>query len=145
MRFKIEGALILCIVAGLAKTCLEKFTPKVRRTSYNLLPVKTLVHHVYIRRIEKHFLTRSSFNMYLYSAKISISIFWSVPTYGQTVTLREDDTGCQNAPTWTFNRPQTLVFQSNFLHLRQAVSLNTCLVCSVFQISKYQESTWLLH
>ena len=35
MMLKIEGALILCIVAVLAKTCLEKFTPKVRRTSYN--------------------------------------------------------------------------------------------------------------
>ena len=27
--------MILCIVAVLAKTCLEKFTPKVRRTSDN--------------------------------------------------------------------------------------------------------------
>ena len=35
MRLKTEGALILCIVAVLAKTFLEKFTPKVRRTSYN--------------------------------------------------------------------------------------------------------------
>ena len=35
MMLKIEGALILCIVAVLAKTRLEKFTPKVRRTSYN--------------------------------------------------------------------------------------------------------------
>ena len=33
MRLKIEGALI--IVEGLAKTCLENFTSKVRRTSYN--------------------------------------------------------------------------------------------------------------
>ena len=35
MRSKIEGALILCIVAVLAKTCLKKFTPKERRTLYN--------------------------------------------------------------------------------------------------------------
>ena len=35
MRLEIEGALILCIVAVLAKTCLEKFTSKVHRTSYN--------------------------------------------------------------------------------------------------------------
>ena len=35
MMLKIEGALILCIVAVLAKTCLEKLTPKVRRMSYN--------------------------------------------------------------------------------------------------------------
>ena len=35
MMLKIEGALIPCIVAVLAKTCLEKLTPKVRRTSYN--------------------------------------------------------------------------------------------------------------
>ena len=27
MRLKIEGVLMLCIVAVLAKTCLEKFTP----------------------------------------------------------------------------------------------------------------------
>ena len=55
MRLKIEGALILCVVAVLAKTCLEKFTPKVRRKSYNF--------------------TRSSFNVYLFSAKITISKF----------------------------------------------------------------------
>ena len=46
MRLKIGGAFILCIVAVLAKTYLEKFTLKVRRTSYNLLPVKTLVRHI---------------------------------------------------------------------------------------------------
>ena len=40
MMLKIEGALILCIVAVLAKTCLEKFTPKVRRTSYNFTSVE---------------------------------------------------------------------------------------------------------
>ena len=67
--------MILCIVTVLAKTCPEKFTPKVRRTI--LLPVKTLVRHISqtIRRIESIFLTRSSFNVYLYSAKISISKF----------------------------------------------------------------------
>ena len=57
MRLKIEGELVLSIVAVLAKTCLKKFTLKVRHTSYNLLPVKTLVRHISqtIRRIEKHF------------------------------------------------------------------------------------------
>ena len=42
---------------SLAKTCLENFTPKVRRTSYNLLRLKTLLRHISqtIRRIEKHF------------------------------------------------------------------------------------------
>ena len=35
MMLKIERALILCSVAVFAKTSLEKFTPKVRRTSYN--------------------------------------------------------------------------------------------------------------
>ena len=68
MRLKIEGALIFCIVAILAKTCIEKFTPKVRRTSYNLLPVKTLVRPISqtIRRIENRFFTRSSFDQYIY-------------------------------------------------------------------------------
>ena len=36
MRLKMEGTLILCIVAAvLAKTSLEKFASKLRRTSYN--------------------------------------------------------------------------------------------------------------
>ena len=59
MRLKIEGALIRCIVAVLAKTCLEKFTPKVHRMSYNFIyfQQKSLVRHISqtIRRIEKHF------------------------------------------------------------------------------------------
>ena len=56
-----EGVLILCIVTVLAKTCLEKFTPKVYVgcMSYNLLPVIILIHHISqtIRctGIEKHF------------------------------------------------------------------------------------------
>ena len=67
MRLKIEGALILCIVAVLANTCLEKFTPKVRRASYNLLPVKTLVHiSQTIRRIEKHIFLLEVRLMYIY-------------------------------------------------------------------------------
>ena len=82
MRLKIEGALILRIVAVLAKICLEKFTPKVRRTSYHLLPVKTLVRHI---SQTSFFMPRSSFNVYLYSAKISISKFWSVPTWMVTL------------------------------------------------------------
>ena len=57
VRLKIERALVLCIAAVLTKTCLEKFTPKVRRTSYNLLPAKTLARHISqpIRRIENNF------------------------------------------------------------------------------------------
>ena len=76
MRLESEGVLILCIIVVLAKTGFEKFAPKVRRLVYNLLPVKTLVCHISqtIRRIEKK-LTESSFNVYLYSGKISISIF----------------------------------------------------------------------
>ena len=31
MRLKTEGILILCLVAVLAKTCFEKFAPKIRR------------------------------------------------------------------------------------------------------------------
>ena len=59
MRLKIEGVLILCIVVVLAKTCFEKFTPKVRHLGHNLLLVKTLVRHILqtIRHIEKTFLT----------------------------------------------------------------------------------------
>ena len=55
MRLKIEGVLILCIVVVLAKTCFEKFAPKVRRLVHNLLPVKTLIRHSSqtIRRIEE--------------------------------------------------------------------------------------------
>ena len=59
MRFKIEGALILCIVAVLARTCLEKLTPEVRRTLYNLTSgKKNPVRHISvqtIKRIEKYF------------------------------------------------------------------------------------------
>ena len=48
MRLKIEGVLILCIAVVLAKTCLEKFAPKVRRLVHDLLPnpVKTLIRHI---------------------------------------------------------------------------------------------------
>ena len=68
MRLKIEGALVLCIVAVLAKICLEKFTPKVRRTSYNLLPVENLARHISqtIRRIEKHVFRLEVHLMYIY-------------------------------------------------------------------------------
>ena len=68
MMVKIEGALVLCIVAVLAKTCLEKFTPKVRRTSTISLPVKTLVRHISqtIKRIEKQFLLLKVHLMYIY-------------------------------------------------------------------------------
>ena len=57
MRLKIEGVLILCIVVVLAKTCFEKFAPKLRRLVHDLVLVKTLVHHISqtIRRIEKKF------------------------------------------------------------------------------------------
>ena len=55
MKLKIEGELILCIVEVFAKTCIEKFAPKVPRLVHDLLPVKTLVRHILqtIRRIEK--------------------------------------------------------------------------------------------
>ena len=48
MKLKIEGALILCVVAVLAKTCVEKFTPKVHRTSYNF----TSAYQVLLCRFE---------------------------------------------------------------------------------------------
>ena len=65
MRLKIEGVLILCIVVVLAKTCFEKFAPKLRRLVHDLVSVKTLVHHISqtTRRIEKKFLTGSSFKV----------------------------------------------------------------------------------
>ena len=86
MRLKIEGALILCIVAVFAKTCLEKFTPKVRRTSNNLLPLTHISQT--IRRIEKHFFLLEAYLMYIcMAAKISFSIFWSIPTWTITLTL----------------------------------------------------------
>ena len=47
MRLKIEGVLILYIVVVFAKTCSEKFAPKVGRLVRDLLPVKTLVHHIW--------------------------------------------------------------------------------------------------
>ena len=46
IRLKIEGVLILCIVVVLAKTCFEKFAPKVRIKVNNFLPVKTFVRHI---------------------------------------------------------------------------------------------------
>ena len=57
MGLKIKGALIICTVAVLGKTSLEKVTPKVERTSYNSVQVKTLGRYISqtIRRIEKHF------------------------------------------------------------------------------------------
>ena len=65
------------IVVVLAKTYFEKLAPKVRYLVRDLLPVNTLVRHISqtIRRIEKKMLTVSSFNIHLYCAKISISIF----------------------------------------------------------------------
>ena len=65
---KIEGALILCIVAVLAKTCLEKFIPKVRTRHTISLPVKTLVRHISqtIKLIEKQFLLLKVYLMYIY-------------------------------------------------------------------------------
>ena len=59
MKLKIEGVLTLCIVVVLAKTCLEKFAPKVRRLVHDLLPAKTVVDVRHISRtfrpIEKIF------------------------------------------------------------------------------------------
>ena len=67
MKLKIEGVFVV-----LAKTCFEKFAPKVRRIFHNLLPVKSLVRHCLqtTRRVDK-----ISFNVYLYSAKISFRYF----------------------------------------------------------------------
>ena len=69
MMLKLEGVLILCIVAVLAKTCLEKFTPKVRPTSYNFTSgKKTLVRLISqtIKRIEKQFLLLKVHLTYIY-------------------------------------------------------------------------------
>ena len=57
LNLKIEGVLIICIIVVLAKTCFEKFAPKVRRWFNNFLPAKTLVRHISqtITRIEKNF------------------------------------------------------------------------------------------
>ena len=41
MRLKVGGALILWVVAVVAKTYLEKLTPKARRTSYNFTSGKS--------------------------------------------------------------------------------------------------------
>ena len=70
---KLKGALILCIVAVLAKTCLEKFTLLKYAARHTVsLPVKTLVRHISqtIKRIEKQFsLLKVHFDVYLYFAK----------------------------------------------------------------------------
>ena len=65
---KIEGALILCIVVVLAKTYLEKFTPKVRRASYNFTSSKISRRHISqtIKHIEKQFLLQKVHLMYIY-------------------------------------------------------------------------------
>ena len=68
MRLKKEGVLSLCIVVVLAKTSFEKFASKVRRLVDNLFPVKSFVRQLDV-------LSGSSFNVYLYCAKISVSIF----------------------------------------------------------------------
>ena len=78
MRLKIEGALILCVVAVLAKTCLEKFTPKLRRTSYNFISGKNSrsSYLANYKTYRKTFcFTRKSFNVYLLSGKIPILKF----------------------------------------------------------------------
>ena len=73
VRLKIEGVLILCIVAVLPKSCFEKFAPEVRRLAHDLfLVLKRIVRPISqtIRRIEKSifFLTdRLEVNlMYMY-------------------------------------------------------------------------------
>ena len=73
MRLKIEVASILCIVAVLAKTCLEKFTPKVRRISYNFTSGKNSRKLLDVSK--NIFLSKGSFDISLYSAKICQ--FWS--------------------------------------------------------------------
>ena len=64
---KIEEALILCIVAVLAKTCLVKFTPTVRRTSYNFTSGENSrsSYLATIKRIEKQFLLLKVHLMYI--------------------------------------------------------------------------------
>ena len=72
MRLKIEGVLILCIVAVLPKSCFEKFAPEVRRLAHDLfLVLKRIVRPISqtIRRIEKSifFTDRLEVNlMYMY-------------------------------------------------------------------------------
>ena len=72
----------------IAKTSLEKFTAKVRRTSYNFTSGKNsrssylANYYTYWKTL---FVTKSSFNVYLYSAKISISMVSSVPTWAVTL------------------------------------------------------------
>ena len=51
MMLKIERTLILCIVAVLAKTCLDKFTPEIRRTSYNFTSGKNSGSFVISRKL----------------------------------------------------------------------------------------------
>ena len=68
MRLKIEGALNLCDVAVVAKTCLENSVLKYATCHTILLPVKTLIRHISqtIRRIEKHFSLLEVHLMYIY-------------------------------------------------------------------------------
>ena len=46
MQLKTEGVLILFIVVIFATTCFEKIASKVYRLVHDLLPVKSLVHHI---------------------------------------------------------------------------------------------------
>ena len=70
---KIEGVLILCIVIVLAKICFEKFAPKVRHLVHGHHNTTLKTRHISQtnRRIENK-LTGSSFNVYLYFAKILV-------------------------------------------------------------------------
>ena len=66
---KIEGALILCIVAVLAKTCRREISLLKYAAHHTIsLPVKTLVRHISqtIKRIEKQFLLLKVHLMYIY-------------------------------------------------------------------------------
>ena len=74
MRLKIEGVLILCIVVVLAKTCFEKFAPKEHIKVNNFILVKTLVRHI-LQTVLDILTKKISVNMYLYLAKVLISIF----------------------------------------------------------------------
>ena len=123
MRLKIEGVLILCIVVVLAKTCFEKFAPKVRRLVHDLLPVKTLVHQISqnIRRIEYKYFWLEGHLMYIQnSAKISISIFWFVPTWTVTLNFCQEVYVCDYPPIFViwliiyFDLPISLVTVSIF-------------------------------
>ena len=123
MRLKIEGALVLCIVAVLAETCLEKFTPEVRSTSYNFTsgenPCSWYLANYYTYWqtffwLEVHF-------MYIYLRK---SQFRSVPTW--TVTLRSFP--CFSVRSSSAHEGKIIIFERFQCSLTNIIQLNWHLV-----------------